>query len=58
MALVLENSWAEQESAFDKHTIIFLPPPRVQKPVLLGREKDVIPSSQISGCSKKDMTLL
>lgn len=58
MALVLENSWAEEESAFEKLTIIFVPQPQVQEPVLLGLEKNVIPNSQISTCSRKDMTLL
>lgn len=48
MALILEKSWSEKETVLEKYTVVFLPPPWVQMPVLLGWEKDVIPSSQIS----------
>jgi len=53
MALGLENSWTDRESAIEKHTIVFTPPPRVQERVLLAWEEDVISSSQISSCSRK-----
>lgn len=51
MTLILEKPWPEKESAFEKRIVVFLPPPWAQEPVLLGWEKDVIPSSQISTCS-------
>lgn len=51
MALILEKLWSEKPTAFEKYTVVFLPTPWVQKPVLLGWEKDVIPSSQSSTCS-------